>query len=81
VSGVAYNKMNDGPTHVFEKHDSWYEMPGCHHRVSMNASETEELVLLATFVVESKVIEEGGYEALVVVDEEYSDIDMKPAKH
>jgi len=79
VSGTSYNKMNNGPTHVFEKGDSWYEMPGCHHKVSMNASDTEELVLIANFVVEAKVIEEGGYEALVLVDEEYRDLEMKPS--
>jgi hypothetical protein len=43
----------------------------------MNASDTEELVLLATFVVESKVVEEGGMAALVIVDEEYKVVDMK----
>jgi hypothetical protein len=31
-------------------------------------------VLLATFVVETKVIVEGGPGALVVVDDEYKDI-------
>jgi quercetin dioxygenase-like cupin family protein len=70
--------MNDSPTQVLEKGESWFEMPGCHHKISMNASDTEELVLLATFVVESKVVEEGGMAALVVVDQEYKDVDMTP---
>jgi quercetin dioxygenase-like cupin family protein len=66
--------MNDSPTLLLTEGETWYEAPGCHHKVSMNASETEDLVLLATFVVETKVVEEGGMGALVVVDEEYRDL-------
>lgn len=57
-----------------EEGESWYEAPGCHHVCSANASDTEPLVLLATFVVETKVILEGGPQALVVVDEEFKDV-------
>ena len=42
----------------------------------MNASDTEDLVLLATFVVETRVVEEGGFGALVQVDEEYKDLEF-----
>jgi len=79
VSGTTYNKMNEEPTQVFEVGESWYEIPDCHHRVSMNASDTKELVLHAHFIKESKVIEEGGFAALVVVDEEYCDIASTPS--
>ncbi|KAK3065239.1 hypothetical protein LTS18_005276 [Coniosporium uncinatum] len=74
LSGTGYNKMNDEPTKVLEKGETWYEAPGCHHRVSANASETEGLEILATFVVETSVVEEGGAGALVIVDEEYMDV-------
>lgn len=63
--------MNDGPTKVFEKGGTWFEAPGCHHKVSDNYSATEEAKLLATFVIDSEVVEKGGVEALVEIDEEY----------
>jgi quercetin dioxygenase-like cupin family protein len=74
ISGTAYNKMNCSPTIKLSKGESWYEEPGCHHVTSANASDTEPLVLLATFVVETKVLVDGGPGALVVVDDEYKDI-------
>lgn len=74
LAGTAYNKMNNGPTHRFVKGDVWYEAPGCHHVTSANASDIEEMVLLATFIVETKIVTEGGPGALVVIDEEYKDI-------
>jgi quercetin dioxygenase-like cupin family protein len=74
ISGTSYNKMNCGPTQKMSTGESWYEEPGCHHVTSANASDTEPLVLLATFVVETKVLIEGGPGALVVVDEEYKDV-------
>jgi len=74
LKGTTYNKMNNEPTMVLSKGESWYEAPGCHHRISANASETEELEFIATFVVETKVVEEGGPGALVVIDEEFKDL-------
>ncbi|KAI9162977.1 Reticulon-4-interacting protein 1 like protein [Paramyrothecium foliicola] len=71
LAGSTYNKMNDEPTMLVSAGETWYEAPGCHHRVSMNASKTEELVLFATFVVETRVVEEGGMGALVQIDKEY----------
>ena len=76
ISGTSYNKMNCTPTLKLKAGESWYEEPGCHHVTSANASDTEPLVLLATFVVETKVIVEGGAAALVVVDEEYKDVQI-----
>ncbi|KAF2094420.1 cupin domain protein [Rhizodiscina lignyota] len=78
LRGTAYNKMNDEPTMVLTAGESWYEAPGCHHRISANASETEEMELMATFVVETKVAEEGGMAALVQIDEEFVDLMMPP---
>jgi quercetin dioxygenase-like cupin family protein len=76
LEGVVLNKMNDDPMRVVETGGSWYEAPGCHHKISSNKSETEPAVIFATFVVETSVFNEGGYEALVVVDEEYRDIKL-----
>ena len=68
--------MNDDPTTVVETGGTWYEAPGCHHKICANASETEPAMLFATFVVDTSVINEGGYRALIVVDEEYRDIKL-----
>jgi quercetin dioxygenase-like cupin family protein len=74
VQGSLLNKMNDAPVKVLNKGETWYEAPGCHHKVSDNNSETEPATLLATFVVDTKAVEAGGYGALVQVDEEYKDV-------
>ena len=76
LSGTAYNKMNSDPTQVIPAGGNWYEAPGCHHKVSANASKAEEMKLRASFVVETKVFEEGGMGALVQVDEEYKDVEF-----
>jgi len=79
MSGTTLNKMNDEPMKTLKQGDTWYEAPGCHHKISANASSTEPMTLLATFVVDSKVIEEGGFEALVQIDEEYRDAEIPKA--
>ena len=66
--------MNDEPTKVFEAGESWFEAPGCHHKVSNNYSATEPAKLLATLIVDAEVVEKGGVEALVEFDEEYKDV-------
>lgn len=76
LEGSVFNKMNDHPTTVVEMGGTWYEAPSCHHKICANASETEPAMLFATFVVDTSVINEGGYRALVVVDEEYRDIKL-----
>ncbi|KAK0284856.1 hypothetical protein LTR35_000191 [Friedmanniomyces endolithicus] len=79
ISGTTLNKMNDEPMKTLKQGDTWYEAPGCHHKISANASATEPMTLLATFVVDSKVIEEGGFEALVQIDKEYRDAESPKA--
>ena len=74
LEGTLHNKMNDDPIKVLEKGESWYEAPGCHHKLSDNNSQTEPLTLLATFVIDKKVVEEEGQAALLQLDEEYKDI-------
>ena len=74
IEGTLLNTMNDSPVKVINKGETWDEAPRCHHKVSDNYGETETATLLTTFVVDTKVVEEGGYGALVQVDEEYRDV-------
>ncbi|RYP13040.1 hypothetical protein DL767_010913 [Monosporascus sp. MG133] len=76
LEGTLLNKMNDEPTQVIAAGGSWYEAPGCHHKISDNYSATEPAKLLATFVINTEVVEEGGLAALVQVDEEYRDVQL-----
>lgn len=53
LSGAIRSKVNNGKEHVFHAGESWTEMPGDHHVVSANASDTEPAKLLAVFVADS----------------------------
>ncbi|PNP45042.1 hypothetical protein TGAMA5MH_03091 [Trichoderma gamsii] len=77
VEGTVLTKMNDGPTRMVEQGGSWFEAPGCHHKVSENDSATEFAKLLATMIVDTDVVEKGGVAALVVYDDEYKDVGLK----
>ena len=44
LSGHTYNKMNNEPTHLLGPGETFHEHPGCHHKTSMNASDSEEHV-------------------------------------
>ncbi|KAL3481752.1 hypothetical protein BJX99DRAFT_218202 [Aspergillus californicus] len=70
-SGTLQNKMNDDPMKIIETGGSWHEAPGCHHRISNNASETEPAVMLATMVLDEEDFEARGMGALIQIDEEY----------
>ncbi len=76
LEGTLLNKMNDESTQVIPTGGSWHEAPGCHHKISDNHSPTEPAKLLAVFVVNTKVVEEGGVAALIQIDEEYQDIQL-----
>ena len=71
LKGSVLNKMNDDPMKIFHTGGTFHEMPGCHHVISDNASDTEEAVIVATLVVDTTVLDQGGIEGLVVIDEEY----------
>ncbi|KAJ5118298.1 RmlC-like cupin domain-containing protein [Penicillium atrosanguineum] len=71
ISGALLNKMNDSPMKVIETGGTWYEAPGCHHRISDNASMTEPAVLFANLVLDTDVLERDGMNALIQIDEEY----------
>ncbi len=53
LEGAVRSKVNDGPEKVYRAGESFAEMPGDHHGVSANASETEPARLLAVFVVDT----------------------------
>ena len=63
--------MNNDPMKVIGTGGSWYEAPGCHHRISDNASKTEPATLLATMVLDDEEFERDGMAALIQIDEEY----------
>jgi quercetin dioxygenase-like cupin family protein len=49
--------VNDGKEKVFKTGENWIEVPGDHHLVSANASETKPAKILAVFVVDTKETE------------------------
>ena len=51
LEGAIRSKVNDGPEKVYHAGESWAEVPGDHHLVSANASDTHPARLLAVFVV------------------------------
>lgn len=78
LSGSVFNKMNDDPMTIEKIGNSFYESPKCRHRISANASKTEEASILATFVLETEklnaILDEGGAMGLVAVDEEWGKV-------
>ena len=43
LEGAIRSKVNDEPERTYQAGESWTEKPGDHHRVSHNASNTEQL--------------------------------------
>jgi quercetin dioxygenase-like cupin family protein len=54
MSGAVRSQVDDQPARVYRAGEGFYELPGSHHRVSENASDSEPASLLAVFVVDSK---------------------------
>jgi quercetin dioxygenase-like cupin family protein len=50
VSGSIASKVGDGPEQVFRAGEAWWEPVGAIHRVSRNASFSEEARLLAIYI-------------------------------
>lgn len=71
LKGKVFNKMNDDPMKLITEGGSWYEAPGCHHRISDNASKTETATVMATMIVDTEPYEKDGMAALLQIDEEY----------
>lgn len=53
LEGAIRSQVNDGPMTVYRAGQSFAELPGDHHSVSANASDTEPARLLAVFVVDT----------------------------
>jgi quercetin dioxygenase-like cupin family protein len=53
LEGAIRSKVNDEPEKVYQAGESFAELPGDHHGVSANASDTEPARLLAVFVVDT----------------------------
>jgi quercetin dioxygenase-like cupin family protein len=51
--GAVKTQINDGPVRTFTAGENFTELPGDHHGVSANASETQPAKLLAVFVVDT----------------------------
>ncbi|KAJ5454099.1 uncharacterized protein N7458_005055 [Penicillium daleae] len=72
LKGNLLNKMNDDLMKFITEGESWFEAPGCHHRISDNASETEPATLIATLVTDTDKFDKDGMAALIQIDEEYN---------
>jgi quercetin dioxygenase-like cupin family protein len=57
LKGAIRSQVNDGPVATYKAGQSFSELPGDHHGVSANASETEPAKLLAVFVVDTNEAE------------------------
>ncbi|HVJ40379.1 MAG TPA: cupin domain-containing protein [Dongiaceae bacterium] len=53
LEGAIRSQVNDGPVKVYRAGESFAELPGDHHSVSANASDTQPARLLAVFVVDT----------------------------
>ncbi len=53
LEGAVRSQVNHGPVTVYRAGESFAELPGDHHSVSSNASDSEPAKLLAVFVVDT----------------------------
>lgn len=53
LEGAIRSQVNHGPVTVYRAGENFAELPGDHHSVSANASDTEPAKLLAVFVVDT----------------------------
>jgi len=54
IEGEIRSKVNDGPEKTYRTGENLTEMPGDHHTVSANASETKPAKILAVFIVDDR---------------------------
>lgn len=73
VEGEMVSGMNDEEAKTYKKGESWYEGPGCYHRVSDNNSKTERAVVLATLVIKTETLEKEGLSVVFQIDPHYLD--------
>jgi quercetin dioxygenase-like cupin family protein len=53
LEGAIRSKINDAPEQVYNAGENFFEVPGNHHLVSANASDTQPMRMLAVFVVDT----------------------------
>jgi quercetin dioxygenase-like cupin family protein len=53
ISGAIRSQADNEPLRVYKAGEQWFENPGAHHRVSVNASDTEPARLLAVFIADA----------------------------
>jgi quercetin dioxygenase-like cupin family protein len=53
LEGAIRSKINDNPEQVYHAGENFFELPGNHHLVSANASDTQPMRMLAVFVVDT----------------------------
>jgi quercetin dioxygenase-like cupin family protein len=53
LEGAIRSKINDNPEQVYHAGENFFEVPGNHHLVSANASDTQPMRMLAVFVVDT----------------------------
>jgi quercetin dioxygenase-like cupin family protein len=73
LKGRLLNKMNDEPMKTIEEGGSWFEAPGCHHRISENASASEPATLITTMIMDTEGFERDGMNILIQIDVEYAE--------
>ncbi|KAK3710113.1 hypothetical protein LTR37_010544 [Vermiconidia calcicola] len=71
LEGEVLSGMNDEEPEICRPGESWYEPPGCRHRVSDNNSTTERAKFMATFLIKTEVLEREGPGILVQIEPEY----------
>ncbi len=59
---------------LFAAGDTRYEAPRYHRWTFDDYLATEQTMVLATYVVDTELVGEGGVAALTVVDEEFGDV-------
>ncbi|KAK4034499.1 hypothetical protein C8A01DRAFT_39023 [Parachaetomium inaequale] len=70
LEGEFLSGMNGNPPKVYKAGEKFVELPGCHHTVSDNASQTESMKAIVVLVVDTAVLRgEKGYAALTEIDE------------
>src|SRR5687767_8785247 len=53
LSGEIRSQVDGEPARVYRVGEAWFESPGAHHPVSVNASDTEPARLLAVVIVDA----------------------------
>ena len=71
ISGEVLSAMNDEEPKVYKAGETWYEHPGCYHRVADNNSKTGNSSLHATLVIKTEVLEKEGPSVLYQIDPNY----------